>query len=244
MVKKNKKITRKEKIKAEVVKFDEKNKEGIDKPEFDFKIFLIIFLSFFVIYLLFFNNAGTSQIQNTTQTLTTNISNNLSNSTNTTQKVEEVFLSGFIKNVNEFLGIKIPFISPLFDIIIISLILTTINLSLTKIIIGKEGISKRQERKEELKKLRKLQMQYIKTNPEKAKQVQKESMTLSMESFKDSFNMKVLLFTMPIFAIMIPFINVNYSQFSNILFGFGWFGTFLTVSLIGSIVLNKFFKVQ
>ena len=243
MVKKSKKILKRE----ERENTKEVNTQAPNN-NFDFKNFLIIFLTILVIYFAFFENTENKNDEVLEKVEAVNTTQNITSLEKTEENEEEessyLFFSSYFEKLNENLGLKFPIVSPIFDIFFISFFTSLLTVYLSKIVIGKEGLERRKLKREELKLLRKKQMDLIKTNPNKAKDVNAEIMKVTMESFKESFNIKLILITMPIIFFIFPFLSFNYSPYTNILFGFGWLGTYIVFSVLNSLVLNKLFKLH
>ena len=249
MVRKNKKPNKEKSNENKQISSSNKNDNSIQN-NFDFKNFLIIFLSFLVIYLMFFDTPNENYQENIEtnlepqNTISSNNTNNLTNEIIEEETQSYTFFNSYFESLNESFNLKFPVISPIIDIFLVSLLTSFITVYLSKIVIGKEGIERRKLKREEMKTLRKKQMDLMKTNPNKAKEVNQELMKLTFDSMKESFNIKLILITMPILFIVFPFLSYNYNQYTDILFGFGWLGTYIIFSILNSLILNKLFKLH
>ena len=236
MVKKNKKLNKRE-TKQNSIKNIEEDTNKKELPKFDIKTFLTIVILIMSSFLLYDNYQKEKEIESLKLLIDNEkIEENIIEDKNTMENSKEV-----LTNYNGTFGLIYPLIDPTIDILILS-ILVSIFVSLVNKKFTDQNMLKRN--KEESKELNKKLRAMLKTNPAKARELQKELFQKNMENIKQAFNLKVMLITMPVFFLLIPFLKVNYGVFGEIFLGFEWFGTYFIFSIIGSIVFRKLFKVS
>ncbi len=240
MVKKNRTLTKKEN-KNVVVSGDT---QKIEKPDFDIKNLIIIFLIVLCGFLLFNNPA--QDTQNGINIINDTINNTIINTTiENKAEVENSTLDNAIRSADNYLGISYPILfHPLVDIFIISLLVSLFISLMNKKFTDQDEMKRN---KVDLKELQKKLKETMKTNPQKAKQYQQELMQKNLANMKNMFNIKLMLITMPIILIVFSFMRVHYAEFGEILnlgfANFGWFGTYIIFSIVSSIVLKKVLKL-
>jgi uncharacterized membrane protein (DUF106 family) len=102
----------------------------------------------------------------------------------------------------------------------------------------------RKEQKQLQKKMRKM----METDPKKAQAMQKELFAKNLEAMKQMMRPKILIVQMLPMLLLLLLVKAVYSQFGEFfnVFGlttFGWLGTYITFSLINSLVLKKVLDV-
>ncbi len=135
-----------------------------------------------------------------------------------------------------------PLISIIFISAVLSLAVTLIYKYLTNQALMKEL-------KDEIKKMQ----QKMKAHPEKAMELQKQSMSMNMKLMKESFK-PMLITIIPFFAIFwwlrtvfegMVIIPLSFHiPLSAVETGVGWIGVYILSSLIFSTIFRKFLKVN
>ena len=146
----------------------------------------------------------------------------------------------------KIMGIAPPFTSSyVLDIYIITLIVALAVTLINKYLTDQTKIK---ALRKEMKDLQKKMRSEMTKNPEKAQQMQKDLMKKNMENMKQSMNPKIMLATMLPLLIVISFVSQvygPYGQFFNLGFTtFGWLGTYITFSIINSLLLKKVLDVS
>ena len=143
-------------------------------------------------------------------------------------------------------GMEVPITGYLtFDIFLITLVASLFITIVNKYLSDQVAIKAlKKEMKVNQKKMRKLMTK----DPQKAQKMQKEHMGKSMQMMKHTMNPKIMLITMGPMMIMFFYVRTIYGpcgEFFNF-FGmttFTWFGTYLTFSIINSIIMKKLLDV-
>ena len=103
--------------------------------------------------------------------------------------------------------------------------------------------------RKEMKDLQKELRKHVGKDHKKAQEIQSKIMQKNLENMKYAMNFKVMLITMFPMLILFYFIKMYYSHlgefFTVPIFGwhFGWLGTYITFSIINSILLKKILDV-
>lgn len=99
----------------------------------------------------------------------------------------------------------------------------------------------------EMKGLQKKVREVMKKDPKKAQVLQQEIMKKNLENMKHVMNPKIMIITMIPMLFLFFIIRTYYSQFGVILnlgfTEFAWLGTYITFSILNSIVLKKVLDV-
>lgn len=145
------------------------------------------------------------------------------------------------------LGLTIPFTtSPLIDIYLISLVASIFVTLINKKFTDQARIK---ALRQEMKDLRKKSREAMTKDPKKAQQIQAEMMKKTGENMKHAMNPKIMLITMAPMLFLFAFIRKSYSAdifpvILNLGFTeFTWFGTYITFSIINSIIVKKLLDV-
>lgn len=128
--------------------------------------------------------------------------------------------------------------NPLGALIIISFILMLLTTLVYKYFTDQEAMK---SLKEEMKEIQN-QMKEVKDEPGRMMELQKQSFSKMIESFKHQI--KPMLITFVPFAILLPWIRATYTPYGNLFIGLGWFGTYMIFGLAFNILLRKLFKVH
>lgn len=101
--------------------------------------------------------------------------------------------------------------------------------------------------RKEMKDLQKKMRATMKSDPKKAQKMQQEIFKKNMENMKHAMNPKILLLTMFPLLVLFIFVRTHYGPFGEFLdlgfTEFGWLGSYITFSIINSIVLKKVMDV-
>ena len=156
-------------------------------------------------------------------------------------------ISAVVNNSPQYLaGITVPITSsPTMDIFLITVMTSMFITLINKYFTDQESIKKTRS---ELKLLQKEMKAVVKDDPKKVKNIQQQIMKKNMENMKYAFNLKIMLITMIPLTVVFFIIKDLYAQFGtffNVLgfVHFGWLGTYITFSVINSILLKKIFDV-
>jgi len=128
-------------------------------------------------------------------------------------------------------------IHPLFGMFIITLIITLI-ITIAYKYLTDQHIMK--SLKDELKNLQK-DMKKYKEDPKKMVDIQKELMSKNMKMFK--MNIKPMIVTFIPIIIIFGWLRMTYEPLGDILWMFGWLGTYIIFTLIMSFAFRKLLKV-
>lgn len=151
-----------------------------------------------------------------------------------------------VENGSEyFMASSLPFtVSPLIDIFIyslaVSLFITLVNKYMTDQV-------KIKALRAEMKELQKKMKSIASKDPEEARKLQQQIFQKNMENMKHNMNPKILIITMIPALIVLFHISQGYSQFGEFwdlgFTQFGWLGSYITFSIINSLLLKKLLKV-
>jgi len=144
-----------------------------------------------------------------------------------------------------FLGKTIPILSsPVLDILFLAMLGALFTTLVNKYLGDQVKIK---ALRADMKKLQKKIREVMKKDPQKAQQLQAEVMKKNFENMKHTMNPKIMIVTMAPMLILLWFIRTHYThlgEFLNLGFThFGWLGTYLTCSIICSIIFKKVFDV-
>lgn len=128
--------------------------------------------------------------------------------------------------------------NPLWALAIISFILMLITTLIYKYFTDQKAMK---AIKDEMKDIQN-EMKEVKDNPEKLMELQKQSFSKMMESFKHQ--LKPMAITFIPFLILFPWLRNVYSPMGDILFGLGWFWTYFIFAIAFNIALRKVLKVH
>jgi len=150
------------------------------------------------------------------------------------------------QTVGKILGHTVPLtVSPVIDIYLITLMTALFITLVNKYLSDQVAIKAlKLEMKESQKKMRKI----MKKDPKKAQKMQQDHMKKSFEMMKHNMNPKIMLTTMIPILVVFGYMRTLYGplgEFFNV-FGFttfGWLGTYITFSIINSIILKKLLNV-
>jgi uncharacterized membrane protein (DUF106 family) len=129
-------------------------------------------------------------------------------------------------------------INPLIAIIVISFVLMLLTTLVYKFFSDQKAMKKL---KNEMKEIQK-EMKEFKDDPSKMMQLQKQSFSKMMESFK--YQIKPMLITFVPFIILFPWLRSAYEPYGDLIFGLGWFGTYFIFGMVFNILLRKLMKVH
>lgn len=128
-------------------------------------------------------------------------------------------------------------ISPLFGITFVAASITLLTTIVYKYATDQKAIK---AIRDELKEIQ-TQMKTEKDNPEKVMQLQKTMWAKNMESMKHNF--KPMLITFLPIVIIFNWMRITFAPFGDLLWTFGWFGTYFVITLVLSFALRKLLKV-
>lgn len=144
-----------------------------------------------------------------------------------------------------FLGKTLPIMtSATVDIFLISLVGALFTTLVNKYLSDQVKIK---ALRKEMKSLNKKMREVMKKDPKKAQGMQAEIMKKNMENMKHAMNPKIMLVTMIPMLFLFFFIRTHYThlgEFFDLGFTtFGWLGTYITFSIINSMILKKVLDV-
>ena len=128
-------------------------------------------------------------------------------------------------------------ISPLFGIFVVSAVLTIITTLIYKYTTNQ---TRMKAIRDELKSLQ-VDMKKEKDNPKKVIELQKVMWEKNLESMKH--NIKPMLITFLPVIFVFRWMGETFAPFGDVLWTFGWLGTYLIFTIILSMVLRKLLKV-
>ncbi len=128
--------------------------------------------------------------------------------------------------------------NPLGALILISFVLMLITTLVYKYFTDQEAMK---NLKEEMKDIQN-RMKEAKNEPGKMMELQKQSFSKMMESFRHQ--LKPMLITFVPFAILLPWLKSAFEPHGNLFIGLGWFGTYIIFGLGFNILLRKLLKVH
>ena len=137
------------------------------------------------------------------------------------------FLLGWAVNIN-----------PVFGLVFITFIITLL-ITISYKYLTDQHVMK--SLKDEIKGLQK-DMKKFKDKPEKMVAIQKGMMSKNMKMFK--MNFKPMLITMIPLLLLFGWLRVTYDPLGKVIWIFGWFGSYIILTLIFSFVLRKIMKVH
>ncbi|MBU2639564.1 MAG: DUF2232 domain-containing protein [Nanoarchaeota archaeon] len=139
--------------------------------------------------------------------------------------------------LNSILGGFISW-NPLLALIIISFILMLITTLIYKYFTDQEAMK---HLKEEMKEIQE-EMKKAKDDAGKMMELQKQSFSKMIESFKHQ--LKPMLITFVPFIILFPWLRGIYTPMGDLFLGMGWFGNYLIFGIVFNIILRKILKVH
>src|SRR3989338_1531724 len=123
---------------------------------------------------------------------------------------------------------------PLWGVIIVAGIITLITTLVYKYFTDQKALKKIKEDHKDLQE----EMKKHKENPAKMAELQKQLLQKGLiEPMKHQ--LKPLLITFIPFILIFGWLKTTYQSSGDMLFGFGWFGTYIIFSIIFSIILRK-----
>ena len=128
--------------------------------------------------------------------------------------------------------------NPLGGLIIISFLLMLMTTLIYKYFTDQEAMK---NLKLEMKEIQD-QMKEFKDDTSKVMELQKQSFSKMMESFKHQ--LKPMLITFVPFMVLFPWLRTVYTPMGDLIFGFGWFGTYFIFGIGFNIILRKILKVH